>query len=99
MRKGVVENGGRVFKPMNFVRIRVLPADIPAEFEIDISPLEIGQSFHISDLDLEGIIPLDDLSRTIVTIRPPKGADFLENLVAGIADETEEEVVAEGEGC
>ncbi len=97
--KGVVENGGRVFKPMNFVRIRVLPADIPAEFEIDISPLEIGQSFHISDLDLEGIIPLDDLSRTIVTIRPPKGADFLENLVAGIADETEEEVVAEGEAA
>ncbi|MGN8224926.1 50S ribosomal protein L25 [Gracilimonas sp. BCB1] len=95
--KGVVENGGRVFKPMNFVRIRVLPADIPAEFEMDISPLEIGQSFHISDLDLEGIIPLDDLSRTIVTIRPPKGADFLENLVAGIADEAEEEVVAEGE--
>ncbi|WP_421773650.1 50S ribosomal protein L25 [Gracilimonas sp.] len=97
--KGVVENGGRVFKPMNFVRIRVLPADIPAEFEMDISPLEIGQSFHISDLDLEGIIPLDDLSRTIVTIRPPKGADFLENLVAGIADETEEEVVAEGEAA
>ncbi|MBO6587392.1 MAG: 50S ribosomal protein L25 [Gracilimonas sp.] len=97
--KGVVENGGRVFKPMNFVRIRVLPSDIPAEFEIDISPLEIGQSFHISDLDLEGIIPLDDLSRTIVTIRPPKGADFLENLVAGITDETEEEVVAEGEAA
>ncbi|WP_428236024.1 50S ribosomal protein L25 [Gracilimonas sp.] len=97
--KGVVENGGRVFKPMNFVRIRVLPADIPAEFEIDISPLEIGQSFHISDLELEGIIPLDDLSRTIVTIRPPKGADFLENLVAGITDETEEEVVAEGEAA
>ncbi|MCP9290832.1 50S ribosomal protein L25 [Gracilimonas sediminicola] len=97
--KGVVENGGRVFKPMNFVRIRVLPADIPAEFEIDISPLEIGQSFHISDLELEGIIPLDDLSRTIVTIRPPKGADFLENLVAGITEETEEEVVAEGEAA
>jgi large subunit ribosomal protein L25 len=97
--KGVIENGGRVFKPMSFVRIRVLPSDIPAEFEIDISPLEIGQSFHISDLNLEGIIPLDDLSRTIVTIRPPKGADFLENLVAGITDETEEEVVAEGEAA
>jgi large subunit ribosomal protein L25 len=96
--KGVVENGGRVFKPMNFIRIRVLPSAIPAEFEIDISPLAIGQSFHISDLELDGIIPLDDLSRTIVTIRPPKGADFLENLVAGIADDTEEEVVAEGEG-
>jgi|AntRauTorckE6833_2_1112554.scaffolds.fasta_scaffold37864_1 large subunit ribosomal protein L25 len=95
--KGVIENGGRVFKPMNFVRVRVLPEVIPAEFEIDISSLEIGHSFHISDLDLEGIIPLDDMSRTIVTIRPPKGADFLENLVSGVTEDTEEEVVAEGE--
>ncbi|MDR9418711.1 50S ribosomal protein L25 [Gracilimonas sp.] len=95
--RGVVEDGGRVFKPMNFVRVRVLPEVIPAEFEIDISELGIGQSFHISDLDLEGIIPLDDMSRTIVTIRPPKGADFLESLVAGVTDEAEEEVAAEGE--
>ncbi len=95
--KGVVENGGRVFKPMNFVRIRVLPEAIPAEFELDITPLQIGQSLHISDLDLEGIIPLDDMSRTIVTIRPPKGADFLENLVSGVTDEAAEEEVADGE--
>ncbi|SMO77963.1 50S ribosomal protein L25 [Gracilimonas mengyeensis] len=96
--KGVVENGGRVFKPLNYVRIRVLPENIPAEFELDISPLEIGQSLHISDLDLEGITPLDDLGRTIVTIRPPKGADFLENLVSGVAEPEEaEEEVAEGE--
>lgn len=94
---GVVENGGRVFKPMNFVRIRVLPEAIPAEFELDITPLQIGQSLHISDLDLEGIIPLDDMGRTIVTIRPPKGADFLENLVSGVTEEAAEEEVAEGE--
>lgn len=94
--KGVVENGGRVFQPLKFVRIRVLPKDIPAEFELDISPLGIGQSLHISDIELEGIIPLDDLGRTIVTIRPPKGADFLENLVSGVTEEAEE-VVAEGE--
>jgi len=46
---------------------------------------------------LEGIIPLDDMSRTIVTIRPPKGADFLENLVSGVTDEAAEEEVADGE--
>ncbi|MDR9415180.1 MAG: 50S ribosomal protein L25 [Gracilimonas sp.] len=95
--KGVVENGGRVFQPLKFVRVRVLPEVIPAEFELDISPLAIGQSLHISDIDMEGIVPLDDPGRTIVTIRPPKGADFLENLVAGIQDDAEEEVVAEDE--
>lgn len=96
--KGVVENGGRVFKPLNYVRIRVLPENIPSEFTLDISPLEIGQSLHISDLELEGIIPLDDVGRTIVTIRPPKGADFLESLVSGVAEPEEaEEELAEGE--
>ncbi|MEX0608486.1 MAG: 50S ribosomal protein L25 [Balneolaceae bacterium] len=96
--KGVVENGGLVFKPMNFVRIRVLPDAIPSEFEIDISPLGIGQSFHISDLNLEGITPLDGMNRTIVTVRPPKGADFLDNLLAGVAEEEEEIAeVPEGE--
>ncbi len=72
--RGVVESGGRLFQPMKFMRIRVLPTRIPAEFVVDISPLKIGQSVHVGDLDLDGIIPLDSLSRTIVNIRPPKGA-------------------------
>ncbi|MGB0347431.1 MAG: 50S ribosomal protein L25 [Balneolaceae bacterium] len=80
--RGVIESGGRLFQPMKFMRIRVLPARIPAEFEVDITPLKVGQSVHVGDLDLEGIIPLDSLSRTIVNIRPPKGAmmsDFAED--------------------
>ena len=70
---GVVEGGGRLFQPMKFLRIRVLPENIVAEFQVDVTPLKIGQSFHVSDLELDGIIPLDSLNRTIVTIRPPKG--------------------------
>ncbi len=72
--KGIVEQGGRLFQPMNFMRIRVFPANIPSEFEVDISDMNIGDSVHVSDLDLGDIIPIDSLSRTIVNIRPPKGA-------------------------
>lgn len=86
---GVVEGGGRMFQPMKFVRIRVLPKYIVSEFEVDISDLNIGNSFHVGDLSLEGIIPLDALTRTIVTIRPPKGA-----LVSDVLDDGEE--TAEG---
>ncbi|GAB5409775.1 MAG: hypothetical protein BalsKO_21400 [Balneolaceae bacterium] len=93
--KGVVEGGGRMFQPMKFVRIRVLPKYIVSVFEVDISDLNIGNSFHVGDLDLEGIIPLDALSRTIVTIRPPKGAlvtalDGEEEATEGAEEETEE---------
>lgn len=94
--RGVVESGGRLFQPMKVVRIRVYPKYIPEEFVVDISPLKVGESFHVGDLDLEGITPIDALGRTIVTIRPPKGADFLENLVAGVAGDEEEEAT-EGE--
>lgn len=102
--RGVVESGGRIFQPMKFVRIRVLPDAIPADFEVDITPLGVGQSFHVADLELEGITPLDGLSRTIVTIRPPKGADFLDELIAGgeegeeAAEETTAEAPADASG-
>ncbi len=88
--RGVVEGGGRLFQPMKFIRIRVLPEFIVSEFEVDVSPLKIGNSFHVGDLDLEGIIPLDSLSRTIVTIRPPKGA-----LVSDVLDDDEDEETTE----
>lgn len=92
---GVVEGGGRLFQPMKFVRIRVLPKFIVAYFDVDVSPLKIGNSFHVGDLDLEGINPLDSLSRTIVTIRPPKGAlvteeDLLEGEEGEEGEATEE---------
>jgi len=97
--KGVVENGGRLFQPMKVVRIRVLPEFIPAEFIVDITPLQIGSSIHVEDLDLDGITPIDALGRTIVTIRPPKGEDFLDSLTADVEeDETAEGAeLAEGE--
>lgn len=88
--RGVVEGGGRLFQPMKFVRIRVLPKFIVSEFEVEVSGLNIGNSFHVGDLELEGIIPLDALSRTIVTIRPPKGA-----LVSDVLGDGEDEEVAE----
>ena len=98
--RGVVEGGGRMFQPMKFIRIRVLPEFIPAEFDVDVSPLNIGKSFHVGDLDLEGIVPLDSLSRTIVTIRPPKGAlvsEVLEDEDEETTEEGAEEATAEGE--
>lgn len=92
---GVTEGGGRIFQPMHILRIRVTPDRIPGEYSIDISELQIGDSLHVRDLDLEGIIPLDDLSRTLVTIRPPKSEALLTSSL--ITEEPSEEEVEEGE--
>ncbi|MGD8426677.1 MAG: 50S ribosomal protein L25 [Balneolaceae bacterium] len=92
---GVVEGGGRIFQPMHILRIRVTPDRIPGEYTIDITDLNIGDSLHVRDLDLEGIIPLDDLSRTLVTIRPPKSEALLTSSL--ITEEPSEEELEEGE--
>ncbi len=91
---GVTEGGGRVFQPMHILRIRVYPDRIPGDYSVDISELEIGDSLHVRDLELEGIIPLDDLSRTIVTIRPPKSEALL---TSSLITEEEPEEPEEGE--
>ncbi|NIR68526.1 MAG: 50S ribosomal protein L25 [Aliifodinibius sp.] len=91
---GVTEGGGRIFQPMHILRIRVKPDLIPGAYTVDISELEIGDSLHVRDLELEGIIPLDDLGRTLVTIRPPKSEALLTSSL--ITEEPEEEL-EEGE--
>ena len=96
---GVRDGGGRVFQPLRIVRIRVLPESIPSQFEVDITDLQIGDSVHVSDLDMEDAEPLDDPSRTIVTIAPPKSeALFTSSIDAEVQDEPEEDAeLAEGE--
>lgn len=101
---GVRDGGGRVFQPLRIIRIRVIPEKIPALFEVDITPLEIGDSIHVSELEMEGIVPLDDPSRTIVTIAPPKSEELFKTPTVALEDEELEEGeeaegddVAEGE--
>ena len=95
---GVRDGGGRIFQPMHILRIKVLPEKIPGVYAIDITDLEIGDNLHVRDLDLEGIVPLDDVSRTIVTIRPPKSEELLtSSLITEEPSEEELEEAAEGE--
>ncbi|MDX1640887.1 MAG: 50S ribosomal protein L25 [Balneolaceae bacterium] len=95
--KGVRDGGGRVFQPLRIVRIKVMPDKIPAMFELDISDLEIGDSLHVSELDMEGIDPLDDPRRTIVTIAPPKSEALFTTTLVDEEEELEEGELPEGE--
>jgi large subunit ribosomal protein L25 len=93
--KGVTDGGGRVFQTLRIVRIKVVPDRIPAAFELDISGLDIGDSLHVSELDMEGIDPLDDPRRTIVTVAPPKSEKLFTS--SAVTEEDVEEELAEGE--
>ncbi len=93
--KGVRDGGGRVLQPLRIVNVKVLPETIPAMFELDITELDIGDSLHVSELDMEGIVPLDNPNQTIVTVVPPKS----ESAFTSALEEEEEllEEVVEGE--
>lgn len=90
--RGVIDGGGRIFQTLRIVRIKVMPDIIPAQFELDVSNLDIGDSLHVSELDMEGIDPLDDPRRTIVTIAPPKSEALFTTAI-----EPDEEELLEGE--
>jgi large subunit ribosomal protein L25 len=94
--RGVLEGGGRMFRPLSIIRIKVLPDRIPAEFTIDVSKMNVGDMLRISDLKLEGIVPLDSPTRTIVAIRAPKG-ERAKGAVAPAAIEEEESEEASSE--
>lgn len=82
-----VRDGGILSQVLNDLEIRCLPKHIPSQIEVDITQLQIGDSIHVSSLDLENVTVLTDESQTILTISAP------------VAEVEQESVVEEGEAA
>jgi len=68
-----VEEGGVVNIEHRDLMVKCLPKDIPEKIIVDVSPLEMGQSIHISDLNIpEGVKVEEDPSATVVNILSPR---------------------------
>lgn len=64
-----VKEGGLLEVVTHSLDIECLPGAIPEHLEVDVTPLAIGQSFHVSDLVLpEGVKALDDAKMTIASV-------------------------------
>lgn len=64
-----VKEGGLLNFVMHTVEVECLPTQIPEHLEIDVTGLKIGDSFHVSNLDVPaGIKVLADPKATIVNI-------------------------------
>lgn len=85
---GVNEGGMRQIV-MNEIEIRVLPEQLPASIQVDISHLAIGDKIVVGDLDMpEGVECLSDESDLVVSILH----------VQQVPDEEETVMVEEAEG-
>jgi len=77
-----VRAGGILDQVMHQLSIRVDPSNIPNHVDVDVTPLAIGHSIHVRDLNIPaGVEVLDDGNATVCTVSAPRAA---ETPVAGV---------------
>ena len=81
--KGVKEEGGVIVHHVNDVEVLVLPKDLPEYLEVDIADLSIGDTIHLTDLNLPNGVELVELT---------KGEDHDQAVVSITAPRVEKEV-------
>jgi large subunit ribosomal protein L25 len=66
--QGVLK-GGRFIQKLRKVKIKALPAFLPDDITVDISPLEINDSIRVSDIKQNNVTFLDPPNSVIVGVR------------------------------
>lgn len=88
-----VEMGGMLQIIRRELEVFCLPDQIPETITVDITDMDIGDSLHVEDLELEGDVEVPaEVNFTILTILSPKAE---EEEVEG--EEEEEEMAEEGD--
>ena len=99
---GVRESGGILEQIINELRVKCIPSKIPEVISLDVSGMEVGDSLHVSEVEIDDDVDLlVELDRTICSVQVPKVVvveeeevpeDEMEELTA------EEEAAAAAEG-
>ena len=86
-----VSEGGILQQVLRSLEISCLPDRIPEAFELDVSDLAIGDSLHVSDLEIpEGVEVIAEEQLTIATVVPPTVVEEIEPEVLEEEEEREE---------
>ena len=96
-----VKQGGVVEHHLWELSAESLPGDVPQSIVVDLSKLEIGDSFRVSDLPaIQGVTILTPEEETILSVVTPQVLEVEEAAAEGeeAAAEGEEAAAAEGEG-
>ncbi len=76
-------NGGVIHTVLRSMDVRCKPADIPVKLVLDISPLDIGDVLHVSDVQLPaGVIAVTGGRDAVISLQAPEK----EEVVAAAAD-------------
>jgi len=90
---GVSDEGGILQQTTRTLEVSCLPDRIPEAFELEVTALAIGDSLHVSDLEIpEGIDVLVEEQLTIASVVPPTAVEEIEPEVLEEEEEEGEEV-------
>ncbi|HOE18993.1 MAG TPA: 50S ribosomal protein L25 [Syntrophorhabdaceae bacterium] len=64
-------NDGIVEQHLRSIKVECLPTQIPEKIEIDITDLDIGDSYHVSQISIPGVKLLEHTGVAVITIIPP----------------------------
>ena len=64
-------NDGIVDQHLRSIKVECLPTQIPEKIEIDITDLDIGDSYHVSEISIPGVKLLEHSDVAVITIIPP----------------------------
>lgn len=82
--------GGILDQIRRVIQIQCFPGDIPKSIDIDVSPLKIGDSIHVQDIQVEKAKIISDTNFTIATVLPPVVEEKVMEAVAPEAAERAE---------
>lgn len=66
-----VEEGGILQQIRHEIEVECLPGEIPEDFRVDVSALDIGDSIHIADIDTGSVTVLDEADLSVCSVVPP----------------------------
>ena len=83
--------GGILEQIRRTIQIQCLPGDIPKGIDVDVSPLEIGDSIHVREISAGNVKILFETNFTIATVVPPAVEEkkVAEEVVAEVAEGAE----------
>ncbi len=90
--------GGILEQVRRAIQIQCLPADIPKSIDVDVSPLKIGDSIHVQDIQAEKVKIISETNFTIATVVPPVVEEKVAEAVAPEVAEGAEVKEEEGKG-
>jgi large subunit ribosomal protein L25 len=66
--EGVRIEGGFLEHVLRDLEVECLPTAVPEIITLDVSPLQVGQALHASDVDLPGVVVVTPADRVVATV-------------------------------